>query len=232
MIVKHLIIILTLTIGYYQYVKMHNEEPGSIQERSLYNKTVFVNLLFYKVKLHFHEEKVESTFNNMNIFIIPKLKKYVTEFIDYIIRDGTNYTTYYFYFIFIKDFLIILLTYFTVSNYFFPSLILMVNYGLNIYKIVESYKWRIDKNIMKNFEFDVNVALTFFIMINYLYHCCREMRKRRKVNSAVKVEKIKIIEREPSNKFVDLTGETCEGSDSEDNQPKEKKEIFSWIKKN
>ena len=58
------------------------------------------------------------------------------------------------------------------------------------------------------------------------------MRKRRKLNAALKVEKIKIVEREPANKFADLTAETCEGSDSEDNQPKETKEIFSWIKKN
>ena len=232
MMQKHLSIILTLTIGYYQYVKMHNEEPGNIQERSLYNKTVFVNLLLYKVKLHFHEQKVENTFDNMNIFIIPKVKKYVTEAIDFIITDGTNYTTYYFYFILIKDCLIILLTYFTVSNYFFSSLLLIANYGLNIYKIVDSYKGKIDKNIMKNFEFDVNAALILLIMFNYLYHCCIDMRKRRKLNAALKVEKIKIVEREPANKFADLTAETCEGSDSEDNQPKETKEIFSWIKKN
>ncbi len=216
MFINHIILILFFILSFYQLQKIASTHPGSMNERSLNN----IELNLFSMSVYFRNELIQEEFNNLNVFMIPNVKDYVLTFINNQIKHGQQFETFYLEFIFFFYLLLLVCTYFTLSNYLIPSLLLIMNYGTSLYKY---YLLNKDTNIIelepwKSMDFMLNSLLIFFILINCL--CCSCTTQRKKITIPKSKETLK---QEEMNKSIEE-----DKSENSINEFDEKKEIPEW----
>lgn len=175
MFIKHIILILFFSLTYFQIQRIASTQPGTSNERALTN----TELHFFSLSVYFKNEVIQEEFNKLNLFMIPKVKDFVMELINSQIKHGQQYETFYLEFIFLFYLILLILTYFTLSFYFIPSMILLMNYGASLYKY---YLLNKESNIYelepwKSMDVVLNGLIIFFILINYLCCSCSSKRK-------------------------------------------------------
>lgn len=214
MFINHIILILFFILSFYQLQKIASTHPGSINERSLNN----IEFNLFSMSVYFRNELIQEEFNSLNIFLIPKVKDYVLTFINNQIKHGQQFETFYLEFICFFYLILLICTYFSLSYYFIPSLLLIINYGTSLYKyyllnknanIIELEPW-------KSMDFMLNSLLILFILINCMCCSCRTQRKK--------------ITTPKSKEIIKENKKSIEEDKSENslNEFDEKKEIPEW----